>query len=111
MPLSDMKGSATMPDPSGLSEVKRALLEKYVRGDLPRAAMTADIGTQHANAEVSGQRERVVPIQTGGSKLPFFFLHGDWISGAYWCFPLAHALGADQPFYALEPYSFDGLPV
>lgn len=97
-----------MPDRSELSEAKRALLERYLHGDIPQAA---GIGTQHAEVEVAGPRECVVPIQTGGSKLPFFFLHGDWISGAYWCFSLAHQLGSDQPFYALEPFNFDGLPI
>src|SRR5947209_2408402 len=111
MPLSDMKGSAAMPDTSGLSEVKRALLEKYVRGDLLQAAMTADVGTQHAEAEVASPRERVVEIQVGGSKRPFFFLHGHWKGTPFFCFSLARELGSDQPFYALEPYQFNGLPV
>src|SRR5438132_2261917 len=106
-----MHGSDVMSDTTELSEAKRALLEKYLRGDLPQTTMALGNTHRHAKAEVAGPRESVVPIQTSGSKLPFFFLHGDWISGAYWCFSLAHALGADQPFYALEPYSFDGLPV
>lgn len=98
-----------MPDTSGLSEAKRALLERYLRGELPQAARTADTISSRAGTEVTDAREGVVPIQTGGSKLPFFFLHGDWISGAYWCFSLAQQLGSDQPFYALEPFHFDGL--
>src|SRR5256885_3562922 len=106
MPLSDMKGSATMPDTSGLSEVKRALLEKYVRGDLPQAAITADIGTQHTKVKVSDPRARMVEVQVGGSKRPFFFLHGNWEGTSFFCFSLARELGSDQPFYALEPYQF-----
>jgi amino acid adenylation domain-containing protein len=50
----------------------------------------------------------VVPVQTGGSKRPFFFLHGDLVGGAWYCFPLARHLGADQPFYSIQPYKFDG---
>jgi len=34
-----------------------------------------------------------------------------WDTGAFYCFPLAHELGADQPFYVLEPYDFAGLKV
>ena len=105
-----MNGSDVMPDTSELSEARRTLLEKYVRGDVPQIAVATGAVTQYAEADVATPRECVVTIQIGGSKRPFFFLHGDWISGAYWCFPLARALGSDQPFYALEPYSFDGLP-
>lgn len=100
-----------MSDKPELSEAKRALLEKYLRGDRPQAKMAANVVMQRAETVAAGQRESIVAIQTRGSKRPFFFLHGDWINHAYWCFSLAHYLGSDQPFYALEPYSFDGLLV
>jgi hypothetical protein len=106
-----MKGYGVMPDRSELSEAKRALLEKYLHGDIPQAAKAARVGTQHAEAEVAGSRERVVAVQVGGSKRPFFFLHGHWKGTPFFCFSLARELGLDQPFYALEPYQFDGLPV
>ncbi len=99
-----------MPDKPELSEVKRALLEKYLHGDRPHTT-AASVLTRRAEAEATGSRESVVAIQPGGSKRPFFFLHGDYRNGAYWCFSLARDLGADQPFYALEPYRFDGLQV
>jgi hypothetical protein len=101
-----------MSDAQQLSEGKRVLVEKYLRGDLTQGAMAAGVGTQHADAEVDGSRERAVVVQAGeGSKRPFFFLHGDWNGSAFFCFPLARELGSEQPFYALEPYRFDGLPV
>src|SRR5713101_6102140 len=100
-----------MSDTKELSEAKRALLEKYLRGDLPQAAGAAGVGIQEAKAEVASPRERVVEIQVGGSKRPFFFLHGHWKGSAFFCFPLARELGSDQPFYTLESYQFDGLPV
>ncbi|HLW00769.1 MAG TPA: amino acid adenylation domain-containing protein [Ktedonobacterales bacterium] len=53
----------------------------------------------------------VVPVQTGGSKRPFFFLHGDLVGGAWYCFPLARLLGPEQPFYSIQPYKFDGRQV
>ena len=61
--------------------------------------------------EEMGARSRppIVTVQTGGSRPPFFFLHGDFTKGAFYCFPLAQALGSDQPFYAIEPYCFDDL--
>jgi thioesterase domain-containing protein len=59
----------------------------------------------------SGARARVVAIQQGRTKPPFFFMHGQWDGGGVFCFPLARDLGADQPFYAVEPYAFRGLRV
>jgi amino acid adenylation domain-containing protein len=49
----------------------------------------------------------VLPVQAGGSRTPFFFLHGDWTGGAFYCFALARACGPEQPFYALAPYTLD----
>jgi amino acid adenylation domain-containing protein len=54
-----------------------------------------------------GPRSPLIPVQITGSKKPFFFLHGDWTGGAYYCFKLARQLGPDQPFYVLEPVVFD----
>ncbi len=100
-----------MLDRSELSEAKRALLEKYMRGELTQTATAAGATTRGVEAEVANLRERVVAVQTGGSKRPFFFLHGQFEGNAFFCYPLARGLGLDQPFYILEPYSFDGLPV
>jgi acyl carrier protein len=51
-------------------------------------------------------KARALPVQAGGSRRPFFFLHGDWTGGAFYCFALARACGPEQPFYVLEPYAF-----
>jgi thioesterase domain-containing protein len=102
-----------MADARELSKARRALLEKYLRGESPH--LTDNIvnvvdSAQEVRTEEPTEHESMVAIQTAGSRRPFFFLHGDWVSGASWCFPLAHGLGPDQPFYALEPYRFDSLP-
>ncbi len=47
-------------------------------------------------------------IQPGGAKPPLFFLHGDYLSGGFYCRELARHLGLDQPFYALPPHGLDG---
>ena len=94
-----------MPDTTNLSEAKRALLEKYLGAAASRSTPPA----LHTGKEVVGQRERVIPVQTAGTRLPFFFLHGQYEGNAFFCHPLARDLGADQPFYVLEPYNFDGL--
>jgi amino acid adenylation domain-containing protein len=51
----------------------------------------------------------IVAVQATGTKRPFFYLHGDYKSGAFYCLLLARDLGSDQPFYALDPPKFDGL--
>ncbi len=100
-----------MPNTPELSDARRGLLQKYLRGDLPQVARAADAGTQRVEAGVASPRERAVEVQVGGSKRPFFFLHGHWKGTPDFCFSLARELGSDQPFYTLEPYQFDGLPV
>lgn len=61
--------------------------------------------------EEKSSRTPLVPVQAGGSKAPFFYLHGAWDSDAFYCFQLSKRLGPDQPFYALPPYNFTGLQV
>lgn len=100
-----------MHNTTQLSEVKRALLEKYTRGNLPKTAGTANAVVRDIKAAAIDSRAQVVAVQPAGSKNPFFFLHGDFKGGAFFCFPLSRDVGSDQPFYALEPYSFDGQPV
>jgi len=51
----------------------------------------------------------MVAVQATGTKRPFFYLHGDYKSGAFYCLLLARDLGNDQPFYALDPPKSDGL--
>jgi aspartate racemase len=60
----------------------------------------------------ASSRAAIVMIQPGqASNKPFFYLHGDYMGGAFYCFTLARDLGEEQPFYVLEPYNFTGLPV
>src|SRR5438128_3048098 len=98
--------------PNTPEEIKRTLLEKYLQAKRSQPAAVADSAVHSTEVEeADAVPDGVVAIQRYGSKQPFFFLHGDWINGAYWCFPLAHEQGSDQPFYALDPFRFDGLPV
>ena len=48
----------------------------------------------------------IVPLQTKGSKPPFFCVHGD--TGRAIFFALAKRLGSDQPFYAVQCVGLDG---
>lgn len=101
-------------DATELSDAKRALLEKYLRGELQRKSTTTEAAGPHlTGASIEPQdnasRAPVVTIQAGGSRVPFFFPHVHWQGGAAYCFTLAHTLGPDQPFYLVDPYRFEGL--
>ncbi len=102
-----------MPDARELSEAKRALLERYLRGELPQAskATVTPSKSSQSKTEIGGPHERLVAMQTKGAKKPFFFLHGDWTNSSFFCLSLVRELGEDQPFYSLDPYRFEGQPV
>ena len=56
-------------------------------------------------------RSRVVRVQEGNGKRPFFYLHGDLRDGGLYSVKLARALDPDRPFYAIHPAGTDSEPV
>ncbi len=56
-----------------------------------------------------GGQPQLIEIQSGDFRRPFFFLHGDWQDGGFYCVNLIRYLGKDQPFYALPPHGIDGI--
>lgn len=50
----------------------------------------------------------VVTIQTGDGRNPFFFLHGDFSGGGFYCRKFARQLGEDQAFHAIHPHGLMG---
>jgi len=102
-----------MPERSQLSEARRALLEKYLRGEIqPKQVMQEarprekDIAPANEPA-ADALLVPVVPIRSTGTKRPFFYSHVHVDGGAFYCFQLAEYLGSDQPFYILEPHRFE----
>lgn len=82
---------------------------------LPLSTLFAEATIQHLaeclRAESSKEmKSAIVPIQPGGSHVPFFFLHGDSTGGLY-CRKLARLLGPDQPFFGVMPNGFGGEPL
>jgi amino acid adenylation domain-containing protein len=84
-------------------------IEEVTGKKLPLATLFAGATIEHlarvlleSNAEAGGSP--LVQIQEGGARRPFFFFHGDYNGGGFYCLKLAHHLGADQPFYALHPH-------
>jgi hypothetical protein len=103
--------AATQKSPE-LSEVKRALLEKMLRGALPQSPIGAVLSRVQTPVQASAAESPRVPVavvQRGGSKRPFFYLHVHWQGGPLYCFNLARQLGPDYPVYLLDPYRCDDL--
>jgi len=66
---------------------------------------------QQTERRVAATRTPIAAVRAGGTKHPFFFLHGDSQGKALYCLKLAEALGEDQPFYILETYKYNDLSV
>ncbi len=86
------------------SDVKRALLERYLGSTRAESASNGAALARRRPAPAQPPAG-VVTVQAGGSRPPFFYLHGQWKDGGFHCFRLAQALGSDQPFYAVEPFN------
>jgi len=90
-------------------------LEEVLCRDIPLTILFQAPDVE-ALADVLFQRDGdlrfpLVEIQRGGAQPPFFFLHGDYISGGYYCLELGRHLGPDRPFYVLPPCGLDGQAV
>lgn len=80
---------------------------------LPLSTLMAKATVMHLSESVMSAnhdlfQSPLVAVQPGGSAVPFFFLHGDWRGGGFYCRNLARQLGNDQPFYTLAPHGLDG---
>ncbi len=89
-----------------------ARIEQDFRKKIPLSTLFAgptieDMANALYRQEDASSQTPLVAVQLGESRRPFFFLHGDWTGGAFYCFTIASTLGADQPFYVLEPYKVD----
>lgn len=109
-----------MPDSPELTEAKRALLNKYLRGEISMNGAAKSEAQALTPAptippppdslpveETVSLRVPIVPVHAGGSKRPLFFSHVHVEGGAFYCFTLANRLGPNQPFYLLEPYHIE----
>src|ERR1051326_3024287 len=78
-------------------------LHVYLEGSCARVDVPTPAAAPEA-MEAAAARPAIVPIQTGGTKRPLFYLHIHAEGGAFYCFHLARVLGPDQPLYVLEPF-------
>ncbi len=107
-----------------LSHLRSLDVEVWIDGDLLRCSAPRMVLTPTLRAELTNRKEEIitflhaaktwsassssiVPIQSAGSKRPFFGVPGH--NGDVFCYVrLARHLGPDQPFYALQPPGLDG---
>ncbi len=87
-----------------------ATIEHLANLLLKEDILTGDKAQREVKEE-GNPRAKVVTVQAGGARRPFFFLHGDWYGGGFYCMNLARGLDREQPFYVLEPYEFDRVQV
>jgi amino acid adenylation domain-containing protein len=90
-----------------LTEVEQALGRSLAPSVLLEQA-TVEHLAETVGQGVSERSVAVIPVRASGERPPFFFLHGDYLSGGFYCAGLARHLGPDQPFYALPPCGVDG---
>jgi amino acid adenylation domain-containing protein len=60
------------------------------------------------NSQVAVQQTPYALVNPSGRKTPFFFFHGDFVGGGFFCKTLANRIGADRPFYAIHPHGLQG---
>jgi thioesterase domain-containing protein len=58
-----------------------------------------------------GVLARNLPRPGADARPEFFYMHGDYNGGGFYCLALAGHIGKDQPFYALAPPGHDGGPI
>ncbi len=85
---------------TGIKIPPRILFENATIRRLAMAARRQDAVTRSA----------IVPVQPAGSLTPFFFLHGDFVEGGLYCVKMARYIGADRPFYAIDPHGAHDQP-
>ncbi|HYV87735.1 MAG TPA: AMP-binding protein, partial [Candidatus Polarisedimenticolia bacterium] len=91
-------------------EVEQAF-GRRITPELMLAAPTIEGLARFIEAATPNKSSPVIEVQKGNGKRPFYFLHGDYDRGGYYCLPLARQLGIDRPFFALPPAGVNGAPV
>jgi len=105
-----------------LIEMRGLDVQVWLEGGRVRCSAPPDVLTAERRAELARRKveieallkaaqaaapRSIVPIETGGSRLPFYAVPGH--NGDVFCFVrLARSLGTDRAFYGLQPPGLDG---
>src|SRR5262249_11096212 len=84
-------------------EIERVFGKPFPPGRLLVTPTIAELAATLRNGDCSDSWSSLLPVQPGGDKPPFFWLHGDAST-----IVLSRDLGPSQPFYALDHQSQDG---
>ena len=52
----------------------------------------------------AGASSVILQLQVGGARIPFYFLHGDYMTDGLYSARIAEGLGRDQPFSLVQPH-------
>jgi amino acid adenylation domain-containing protein len=91
-----------------MNEVEQACGRKLPLDTLYEEATIEALANLLLEQEDDRLRSAIVEVQAGGPRRPFFFLHGDYTGGGFYCLNLARRLDRDQPFYVISPHGADG---
>lgn len=81
----------------------------FLAPTIAQLAVLLETAPNTASLETEVSRFPLVPLQSAGSKRPFFCVHP--VFGVVFpYYELACQLGSDQPFYGLQPFGLDGQP-
>jgi amino acid adenylation domain-containing protein len=94
-----------------LSEIERIYGKRLSLASLFAGATIEDQARALLKEAPGAEHSLLVEIQQGGARTPFFFLHGDFNGGGFYCRNLARYLGPDRPFVVLQPHGIDGQQV
>ena len=90
-----------------MDRIEQVIGKKLPLATLFSGATIENLAKVLLKQESESGRSPLIQVQAGGTKKPFFYLHGDFNGGGLYCLSLARHLGSDQPFYALQPHGLD----
>jgi amino acid adenylation domain-containing protein len=94
-----------------LDEIERLCGRTLPVSTLFEGATVAQLALAIRSRPPAASAGLVLDLKREGQKPPFFYLHGDYINGGFYCRKIAHLLEPDQPMIALLPHGIDGTPV
>jgi amino acid adenylation domain-containing protein len=90
-----------------LDAVERECGKRLSMAALARAATIEELAVALVKEHGHTVGSPLVEVQPGASGRPFFFLHGDFDGGGFYCRNLAKRLGEEQTVYVFSPHGLD----
>jgi thioesterase domain-containing protein len=94
-----------------MDAIERACGRRLPLAALFEHATIESLASRLLREEVEALHAPATAIKASGARPPFFFLHGDYTGGGFYCRGLASRMDPEQPFWVLHPHGLDGGPV